>query len=338
MKKIGHGSYPLTRMRRNRTKLFSRELLKENRLSTHDIILPVFVTGGEKKTIPITTMPGVFIHSSDNILSTIEKAVNLGIKSIALFPNIDNSLKDFEGSYAIDENNLVCKTVKLIKDKFPDLGIICDVALDPYTTHGHDGIYSDGEILNDKTLEILCKQAVIQAHAGCDIIAPSDMMDGRILAIRKALESSGFHNTQIMSYAVKYSSSFYGPFRSAIGSLNNSKKIDKSTYQMDPSNIKEAVREVELDISEGADMIIIKPGMPYLDVLSNINHNFDIPIFSYQVSGEYSMICGYIDNQKNNRSNIILESLICFKRAGATGILTYFALEIAEIINSDNIG
>ena len=330
-------SFPLTRMRRNRLKNFSRNLLRENNISINDIILPLFVIEGKKKSVPITSMPGVSLYTPDSLIKIIEEAVKLGINAVALFPNIEHSLKDDKGSYALDPNNLICRTVKLIKSEFPDLGIICDVALDPYTTHGHDGIYINGEILNDKTVEILCDQAIVQVNAGCDILAPSDMMDGRVYAIRQALESHNLSNTQIMSYSVKYASSFYSPFREAIGSSTIlDRKVDKRSYQMDPSNSREAIREVNLDISEGADMVIIKPGMPYLDIIFRINQECNIPIFAYQVSGEYSMLCDFLNNNKNDRENIILETILSFKRAGANGVITYFAIEIANLLKSNN--
>ena len=325
-------SYPQTRMRRTRSNKFSKLITSENILSVNDLIMPLFIVEGIGIVQPIDSMPNIFRYSPDKVLEIIEEVVSLGIPAIALFPNIENSSKDETGSLAYDSKNLICRTVNLIKSKFPHLGIICDVALDPYTDHGHDGLLINDEIDNDKTIDALVKQSLVQAQAGCDAVAPSDMMDGRVSAIRHALDEKGFQNTQIISYAAKYASSFYGPFREAVGSNDLKTIIDKSSYQMNPSNSDEAMREIALDINEGADMIIIKPGMPYLDIIYRAKTEFNFPILAYQVSGEYSMIShtskqGYIDYKKS-----IIESLISFKRAGACGILSYFSVDAAKIL------
>ena len=327
-------AFPQTRMRRNRLKSWSRKLMKENILSASDLILPIFITDSNKKT-PITSMPGIARIPLEQVSDIIGHADELRIQAVALFPEISSNLKDVMGSEALNKNNLVCRTVEKIKKQVPNIGIICDVALDPYTSHGHDGLLSDNpkdpEILNDETIKVLINQSIIQAQAGADIIAPSDMMDGRIGAIRNALDQADFKNTQIMSYAAKYASAFYGPFRDAIGS-NKTLMGNKKTYQMDYSNSNEALREVALDIKEGADIIMIKPGMPYLDILSRVKSTFLMPTFVYQVSGEYSMLSVAADNNFFDRNAVIMESLTCFKRAGADGILTYFALEAAQIL------
>jgi len=313
---------------------FSRRLISENNLTVDNLIWPLFVCEGEKIKDPIKSMPDVFRHSIDSVLKEVNKAVDLKIPAIAIFPQIDSSLKNSEGSLALDENNLVCRSIRSIKKEFPEVGVICDVALDPFTDHGHDGLLINGKIDNDKTLEKLKDQALVQAAAGCDIIAPSDMMDGRVGAIREVLDKNNYQDVLILSYAAKYSSSFYGPFRDAINSTGNLGGASKSTYQMDISNSDEALREVALDIKEGADMIMVKPGMPYLDIISKIKSNFNIPIFAYQVSGEYSMIKGAIDNNWLQES-VMKESLLAFKRAGASAILTYFAKDIAEKLNNE---
>ncbi len=323
------GNFPSTRLRRNRMKEFSRRLVAENNLNVNDLILPLFVCDGNKIEDPIQSMPGVSRFSIDKVLTQIEKASKLNIPAIALFPQIDSALKDSDGKLATDENNLVCRSIQTIKKTFPNIGIVCDVALDPFTDHGHDGLVVNNKIDNDKTLDVLEKQALIQANAGCDIIAPSDMMDGRVGRIRNALDKNNLQDTLILSYAAKYASGFYGPFREAIGSGSNLGKDGKLTYQMDPSNSDEALREVALDIGEGADMVMVKPGMPYLDIISRIKSEFKVPTFAYQVSGEYSMIKESINKGWLNEK-VIMESLLSFKRAGANGILTYFALEIAE--------
>ena len=328
------GQFPSTRLRRIRMKEFSRRLVSENNLSVNDLIWPLFVCEGNNIADKINSMPGVFRYSIDNILKELETAVKLKIPAIALFPQIDSGLKDEKGSEATNENNLICRTIKSIKKNFPDLGVICDVALDPYTNHGHDGLVVNNIVDNDTTLEVLEKQALVQAVAGCDIIAPSDMMDGRVARIRNILDENKFQNTLILSYAAKYASKLYGPFRDAISSSGNLKGGSKSTYQMDMANSNEALREVALDIQEGADMVMVKPGMPYLDIIQRIKSEFNIPTFSYQVSGEYAMIKGAINNNWLD-SQVIKESLLSFKRAGADGILTYFAKEIAEELNNE---
>ena len=328
---VASPSYPSTRMRRNRQTNWSRRLIEENRLSVNDLILPIFITDGHKKTV-INSMPDVYRTPITQIIETVQEAKELGIPAIALFPETNATLKDEKGSEALNEENLVCRTTNLIKKNIKNIGIITDVALDPYTNHGHDGLLKDNEILNDESIEILCKQAVIQAKAGSDIIAPSDMMDGRIGLIRKELDKNGFKNTQIMSYAAKYASCFYGPFRNAIGSELNISKKSKKSYQMDYSNSDEALREVSLDISEGADMIMIKPGMPYLDIIYRVKSTFKMPTYAYQVSGEYAMIMAAINNKYLDKDKAIIESLSCFKRAGADGILSYFAINAAKLI------
>ena len=324
------GMFPGTRLRRNRMKEFSRRLIAENNLSVNDLILPLFVCEGNNVDDPINSMPGVSRNSIDILLSRVEKAVKLNIPAVAIFPQIENNLKNSDGSLAIDENNLVCRSIKSIKKNFPNIGIICDVALDPFTDHGHDGLVINDKIDNDKTLVVLEQQALIQANAGCDVIAPSDMMDGRIGKIRKALDNSSYKDVQILSYAAKYASSFYGPFRNAIGS-KKSLKGDKKTYQMDFRNSDEALREIALDIKEGADMVMVKPGMPYLDIIKSIKEKFRIPVFAYQVSGEYSLISNAIQKKLIDES-AIFESLIAFKRSGANAIVSYYADRIDKII------
>ena len=323
------GTYPKLRLRRNRRFDWSRRLIEENNLSVNDLILPIFITEGKKIKQPIKSMPDVYRYSIDNLNLILDKAIKYKIPMVALFPYTNKKLKNDKGSEAINENNLICQAIKYIKKNYKNkIGIMCDVALDPYTSHGHDGLLKKKEILNDETIEVLIQQAILQAKMGCDVIAPSDMMDGRIGKIRKALDLNGFKNIQIISYAAKYASSFYGPFRDAVGS-KSMLKGDKKTYQMDYKNSNEALREVALDIREGADMIIIKPGMPYLDVIKKVKDEFKIPVIAYQVSGEYSMIINAIKSNIINE-NAILESLLSFKRAGATGIITYFALKICE--------
>ena len=322
------GEYPSTRLRRNRKNDWSRRLVQENKLSTNDLIWPIFIKEGKKIKEPIKTMPGVYRYSIDLLENLIERAIFKKIPMIALFPETPLSKKNKNGSEALNENNLVCKALRLVKKNYKEIGVMCDVALDPYTNHGHDGILKKGYVDNDKTIKILIKQSLLQSEMGCDVIAPSDMMDGRIGEIRKALDKNGYQLTQILSYAVKYSSNFYGPFRDAVGS-NNLLKGDKKNYQMDFNNSKEALREVAFDIKEGADFVMVKPGMPYLDIIKLIDDNFKIPVFAYQVSGEYSLIKNGISNKIINR-NAILESLISFKRAGARAIVTYFADEIAN--------
>ena len=322
------GKYPELRLRRNRKYSWSRKLVAENNLTVNDLILPIFVTEGKNKIDPIKSMPDIYRYSVDKINPIINKASKLGIPLVAIFPHTPNYKKNSVGSEALNENNLVCRTIRKIKKNNPGIGVMADVALDPYTNHGHDGILKNKEILNDETIEILSQQAIIQAEMGCDVIAPSDMMDGRVGAIRKALDQNNFKNVQILSYAAKYASNFYGPFRSAIGS-NKKLKGDKKSYQMDYKNSQEALREVALDIKEGADFVMIKPALPYLDVIKSVKDNFKIPVFAYQVSGEYSMIVKSIRDGIINKNSII-ESLMSIKRAGASAIVTYFALQIAS--------
>ncbi|MAB13819.1 porphobilinogen synthase [Parvibaculum sp.] len=324
-------SFPATRMRRNRRTDWSRRLVAENALSANDLIWPLFLVDGEKKREAVPTMPGVERLSVDQAVRAAEEAVKLGIPVLALFPYTASEDRDETGSLATDPENLVCRATRAIKKAFPEIGILCDVALDPFTSHGHDGLIREETILNDETVEVLVRQALNQVEAGCDIIAPSDMMDGRIAAIRTALEATGRHDTQIMAYAAKYASAFYGPFRDAIGSTS-ALKGDKRTYQMDPANGDEAIREVALDIAEGADMVMVKPGMPYLDIVSRVKREFGMPTFAYQVSGEYAMIAGAIERGWLDRDRVILESLLGFKRAGADGVLTYFAPHAAKLL------
>jgi porphobilinogen synthase len=311
---------------------FSRRIVAETRLDTADLIWPLFVIEGNDIAVPVEAMPGVSRYSIDRLLSEAAKAVELTIPAIAIFPSIEATLKDDTGSLACDGNNLVCRAVRAIKDAYPNLGIVCDVALDPFTAHGHDGLLKNNDVLNDETIAVLCKQAVYQADAGCDIIAPSDMMDGRVGAIRAALDDAGHQNVQIMAYAAKYSSGFYGPFRIAVQAGETLGKGGKSTYQMDPANGDEAMHEIALDLAEGADMVIIKPGMPYLDILARAKSEFGVPCVAYQVSGEYSMLCASFENGWLDRERTIHEVMICFKRAGADAVLTYFAPEIAAMI------
>ena len=323
------GKYPNLRLRRNRKNDWTRRLVQENNLSVNDLILPIFVIDGKNKKESIKTMPDIYRYSVDKLPIIIDKAVKSKIPLVAIFPYTNSNLKNNFGYEALNENNLVCRAIRLIKKKYKNkIGIMCDVALDPYTSHGHDGLLSKGKILNDETVDILIKQSLLQAEMGCDVIAPSDMMDGRIGKIRKALDKKNFQDVQILSYAAKYASSFYGPFRDAVGS-KNLLKGDKKTYQMDFSNNQEALREIALDIKEGADMVMVKPGMPYLDIIKSVKENFKIPVFAYQVSGEYSLIKNGIKNNLINKE-AILESLMCFKRAGASAIVTYLALEIAK--------
>ena len=323
------GSYPATRLRRNRKTDWSRRLVSENSLLSNDLIWPIFLTDGKNQKKQIPTMPGVYRYSVDKIEKVVEKALKLKLPLLALFPHTNIKNKDKNGSEALNENNLVCKALRLVKKKFKsDIGIMCDVALDPYTSHGHDGLLRKNYVQNDATVEILIKQALLLAEMGCDVIAPSDMMDGRIGKIRKALDKNNFELIQILSYAVKYASNFYGPFRDAVGSKKNLKG-DKKNYQMNFFNQKEALREVALDIKEGADFIMVKPGMPYLDVIKMISDTFKIPVFAYQVSGEYSLIKNGI-KKKIISENAIEESLVSLKRAGASGIVTYFADYIAQ--------
>ena len=318
-----------TRMRRNRKSDWARRMVRENTLTADDLIWPLFVTEGTNRRVPVASMPGVERLSVDQMVREAERAAKFAIPCLALFPYTDPGLRDEAGSEALNPDNLVCRAIRAIKKEFPDLGILCDVALDPYTSHGHDGLLRDGQILNDETVAVLVKQALTQADAGCDVIAPSDMMDGRVGAIRDALDAAGHGDVQIMAYSAKYASAFYGPFRDAVGSAKTLTG-DKRTYQMDPANSDEALREVELDIAEGADMVMVKPGMPYLDIVARVKDTFGMPTFVYQVSGEYSMIVAAAANGWLDRDKAMLESLIAFKRAGADGILTYFAPMVAE--------
>ena len=325
------GKYPNLRMRRNRRTDWVRRLVEENNITSSDLILPIFLVDGKNKKQEISNMPGVYRHSLNKLHTILDKAIKLKIPTVALFPYTEKKLKDAKGSEALNENNLVCRAIRYIKKNYKDqVGIMCDVALDPYTNHGHDGILKNNKILNDETNEILIKQSILQASMGCDIIAPSDMMDGRIGLIRKNLDKHRYQDIQILSYAVKYASSFYGPFRDAVGT-KGILKGDKKTYQMDFKNKNEALREVSIDIKEGADMVMVKPGMPYLDIISLIKKQFQIPIIAYQVSGEYSLIMNGIKRNIINEKAII-ESLISFKRAGANAIVTYFADRILKYL------
>jgi len=325
------GKYPSLRLRRNRKSSWTRKLIQENTLSPNDFILPIFLINGVNKKQHIKSMPGVYRYSVDRIGQIIDKAISKGIPMVALFPNTKKSLKNELGSEALNENNLVCRASRMIKKKYKNqIGIMCDVALDPYTSHGHDGLIKSNKILNDETIQVLINQSLLQAEMGCDVLAPSDMMDGRIGKIRKAIDQNNFQDVQILSYAAKYASSFYGPFRDAVGS-KSSLKGDKKTYQMDFRNSDEALREVALDIKEGADMVMVKPGMPYLDIIKSIKEKFKIPVFAYQVSGEYSLIENAI-NKKLVNKDAVYESLVAFKRAGANAIVSYYADRIDKII------
>ena len=317
------------RPRRGRKAEWARRMVRENVLTTDDLIWPLFLIDGNNKREQIASMPGVERLSVDQAVREAERAMKLTIPCIALFPYTDPSLRDEEGSEACNPNNLVCQAVRAIKKEFPEIGVLCDVALDPFTSHGHDGLIADGAILNDETVAVLVRQALVQAEAGCDIIAPSDMMDGRVAAIREGLDQAGLIDVQIMAYAAKYASAFYGPFRDAIGSAKTLTG-DKRTYQMDSANTDEALREVELDISEGADMVMVKPGMPYLDVVRRVKDTFAMPTFAYQVSGEYAMIAAAAGNGWLDGDRAMMESLLAFKRAGADGVLSYFAPKAAE--------
>ncbi len=328
---IKTSSFPAVRMRRLRRHAWSRALVAETALSPADFIWPLFVIDGENKRVPIASMPGVERLSVDLAVGAAEEAAKLGIPVIALFPYTDPALKTADGREAVNANNLICRAVRAIKKAVPEIGVLCDVALDPYTSHGHDGLLIGDYVVNDETVEILVQQALVQVEAGCDIIAPSDMMDGRIGAIRAALEKAGHKNTLIMAYAAKYASAFYGPFRDAVGSAK-ALTGDKRTYQMDPANGDEALREVALDIAEGADMVMVKPGMPYLDIVRRVKDEFGMPTFVYQVSGEYSMLMAAVERGFLDHDRVILESLIAFKRAGANGILTYFARDAARML------
>tara|TARA_B100000214_G_scaffold371373_1_gene347641 strand:+ start:67 stop:1062 length:996 start_codon:yes stop_codon:yes gene_type:complete len=326
------GKFPSTRLRRVRNSDWIRRLVSESNLSTNDLILPIFLKEGKNKVEKVKSMPGIYRYTVDKLPYILDKAKKFKIPMVALFPQTPDKKKDNNGTEALNENNLICRGIRLIKKKYNNLGVMTDVALDPYTTHGHDGIFLKNKIDNDKTIKILVKQAILQAEMGSDVIAPSDMMDGRIGVIRKSLDKNKFIETKILSYAVKYASNFYGPFRDAVGSKNKLKG-DKKTYQMDFRNYNEALREVGLDIKEGADFVMVKPGMPYLDIIGIIKQNYKIPVFSYQVSGEYSMIMNAIKNKTLNE-NAIYESLISLKRAGSSAIVTYFSLDIAKQLKS----
>ena len=325
------GKYPTLRLRRNRKADWTRRLVQESSLSSSDFILPIFLVEGKNKKETIKTMPDVFRYTVDKLEIIVNKAIKNKIPMIALFPFSNIKKRNAAGSEALNENNLVCRATRFIKKKYKnEIGIMCDVALDPYTSHGHDGLYKSNYVMNDETIEILIKQSLLQAEMGCDVLAPSDMMDGRIGKIRKALDKNNFQLTQILSYAVKFSSNFYGPFRDAVGS-KNLLKGDKKNYQMDYRNSDESLREVALDIKEGADMVMVKPGLPYLDIIKTVKENFKIPVFAYQVSGEYSLLSSGIKNGLIDEGAII-ESLICFKRAGANAIVTYYADKISKYI------
>ena len=328
--------FPSSRMRRLRMKPFLRNLVSEHSFSCNDLIWPVFIVDGKNIKQDVTSMPDVYRYSIDILIKELEKQVKLGLQAIALFPNIEPSLKDKTGSIGFDPNNLICRSIKSIKNAYPELGIIADVALDPYTSHGHDGIIVDDEIANDKTLSVLKEQAIVFSEAGCDILAPSDMMDGRVGYIRKALEDNGMHNKVIMSYAVKYASSFYGPFRDAIKAQKLEGIRDKKSYQMNFMNSDEAMHEIGLDINEGSDMIIIKPGMPYLDVILRAKQEFKVPTFAYQVSGEYAMLVSAAKSKSIHLEDAMIESLHCFKRAGADGVLSYFTPYLLDYLNKSS--
>ena len=325
------GKYPNIRLRRVRNSKWMRRLISENELSTNDLIMPIFVREGKNKVEKIKSMPGINRYSVDKLNKIMNEVSKYNIPMVAIFPFTSREKKDNLGSEALNEDNLVCQSIKYIKKKYPEIGIMCDVALDPYTSHGHDGVIIRNKIDNDETLKILIQQSLLQAKMGCDVIAPSDMMDGRVGKIRKALDKNNYNHVSIISYSAKYASNFYGPFRDAVGSKKNL-RFDKKTYQMDFNNSNEAYREIGLDIKEGADIVLIKPGMPYLDIIRNIKDNFKIPVFAYQVSGEYSLIkFGILNNLISEEA--ILESLVAFKRAGASAIITYFAIDIAKKIN-----
>ena len=331
--------FPASRMRRVRQHDWSRRMVAEHQLTVADLIWPVFIQEGQQQRTPVGSMPGVDRLSIDLLIEAAKEARDLGIPAIALFPETNPKTKSDDAAEAYNTDNLVCRAVRELKLAVPDIGIICDVALDPYTSHGQDGLVRDGVVVNDETIEVLCRQAVAQASAGCDVVAPSDMMDGRVGAIRNALDEAGFQNVMILAYAAKYASAFYGPFRDAIGSATNLSSGNvqgggKHTYQMNPANSNVAIREVGLDIAEGADMVMVKPGMPYLDIVRNVKQAFQVPTFAYQVSGEYAMMCAAFENGWLERNAVLLESLLAFKRAGADGVLTYFAIEAAKLINA----
>ncbi len=326
------GRFPGTRLRRPRRWEWSRRLVAQARLGPCDFIWPVFVCEGRNRTEPVPSMPGVVRYSVDRLAEAVAEAHQLGIPAVALFPATPPEKKTPEGEEALNPENLVCRAVRELKRQVPQMGVICDVALDPYTTHGQDGLVRDGHVVNDETVEVLCRQAVVQAQAGCDCIAPSDMMDGRIGAIRRALDEAGLEHVLLLSYAAKYASAFYGPFRDAVGSKAALGTGDKRTYQMDPANGDEALREVALDVAEGADWVMVKPGMPYLDIVYRVKQRFGLPTFVYQVSGEYASLVAAAEQGWLDRRRVVLESLLAFRRAGADGILTYFAVEAARYL------
>ena len=321
-------------MRRNRSQVWLRDLVAENRLAVEDLIWPVFVIAGDDERQPVLSMPGVERVSVDQLATDVAIAAELGILAVTLFPYTESNIKTPDAREAYNPDNLVCQAVRAVKEAHPGVGVICDVALDPYNSDGHDGLVRDGRILNDETIEVLCRQALVQAAAGCDVIAPSDMMDGRVGAIRDALDTEGYQDVSIMSYAAKYASAFYGPFRDAVGS-GGVLKGDKKTYQMDPANSDEALREVGLDIEEGADMVMVKPGLLYLDVLRRVKETFDLPTFAYNVSGEYAMLKAAAANDWLDYDRVMIEALTAFKRAGADGILTYAAVEAARLLKGE---
>ncbi|MDH4283084.1 MAG: porphobilinogen synthase [Myxococcales bacterium] len=334
MAQHGPAGFPTTRLRRNRRHDWVRRLTRESIITPDDLIWPVFVQEGRSVRTPVPSMPGVERLSIDLVVKAVGEAKSLGIPAIAVFPVTPPELKTPDGREAANSDNLVCRTVRSIKEAHDDIGVICDVALDPYTTHGQDGIVRNGEILNDETIGALCKQSLVQAQAGCDVIAPSDMMDGRIGAIREALDAEGLDQVSLLAYSAKYASAFYGPFRDAVGSAQSLGAADKRTYQMDPANTDEAIREVALDVAEGADMVMVKPGMPYLDIVRRVKESFGLPTFVYQVSGEYAMLRGAADQGWLDWEKVIVESMLCFKRAGASGVLTYAAPEIAKLLGA----
>ena len=326
------GSFPKTRLRRNRQQDWIRKLVAENSLSPNDFILPIFVAEGTNRLEPVDSMPGVNRVTLDLLDNLVDEAANLGIPAFAIFPEVEPNSKSPDAREAYNPGNLVCRAIKAIRSANSEVGIICDAALDQFNSDGHDGLVIDGKVVNDESVEILCKQSLVQAEAGCHVIAPSDMMDGRVSAIRRALDENGFQNVGIMSYAAKYASSFYGPFRDAIGSTG-ALTGDKNTYQMNPANSDEAIREVAQDLEEGADMVMVKPGLPYLDIVRRVKDTFSVPTFAYQVSGEYAMLKGAINNGWLDNDKVVIESLVAFKRAGADGILTYLALEASKLLS-----
>lgn len=327
------GAFPATRMRRNRRSAWSRRLVAEHRLTVDNLIWPAFVIEGTNQRLPVASMPGVERLTIDHLVATVSEIDRLGVPAVALFPSPPLEKRSADAREATDPENLVCRATRAVKSACPNIGVICDVALDPYNSDGHDGLVRDGRVLNDETIAVLCRQAVVQARAGCDVIAPSDMMDGRVAAIRRALDEAGYHDIQIMAYAAKYASSFYGPFRDAVGSAS-ALKSDKKSYQMDPRNSDEALREVALDIQEGADMVIVKPGLVYLDVLQRVTETFAIPTFAYHVSGEYAMLRAASAQGWINYETALLETLTAFIRAGARGVLTYAALDAARLLKA----